>query len=98
MRGKVIPAFAMSGGLLSNFGGKKAVLEYRIWIHDQYGRLDFRFNGAYFWRHNLKELIKMRKALLKDKKIFKVEQPLAVVWDKNYENYREVLIDGINYE
>ena len=30
---KEIPALTKSGGLLSKFGGKKAVLEYRVWIH-----------------------------------------------------------------
>ena len=88
---KEIPALTKSGGLLSKFGGKKAVLEYRIWVHDKVAE------DMYFKRNNLKELIKMRKQLLKDEKIAEVEQPLAVVWDDKCQDYREVCIDGINY-
>lgn len=92
-----IPALTLSGGMLSDFGGKKEVLEYRIWIHGRDGRLDLN-QGAYFYGNNLQELLKMRKELLKDKKIFKVEQPVAIVWDKKHRDYREVLIDGIKYK
>lgn len=91
-----ISALILSGGMLSDFGGKKEVLEYRLWLHNRDGRLSLN-EGCYFTQGNLKELLMMRKDLLKDKKIFKVEQPLAVVWDYKCKAYREVQIDGIDY-
>lgn len=91
-----IPPLTLSGGMLSDFGGKKEVLEYRLWLHNRDGRLSLN-EGCYFTQGNLKELLMMRKELLKDKKIFKVEQPLAVVWDYKCKGYREVKIDGIDY-
>jgi len=90
---KEIPALTKSGGLLSKFGGKKAVLEYRVWIHYHDGREDEYYIGG-----NLDDLLEERKELLEDKEIVRVEQPLAVVWDDKCEDYREVCIDGINYE
>jgi len=90
---KEIPALTKSGGLLSEFGGKKAVLEYRVWIHYHDGGDD-----EYYVNDDLDALLETRKELLGDKKIVLVEQPLAVVWDDKCEDYREVCIDGINYE
>lgn len=90
---KEIPAMTKSGGLLSEFGGKKSVLEYRVWFHYHDGRDD-----EYYISDNLDDLLQERKGLLKDKEIVLVEQPLAVVWDDKYEDYREVCVDGINYD
>ena len=89
---KEIPALTKSGGLLSEFGGQGAVLEYRIWVHYHDGRSD-----EYITNDNLGDLLKERKDLLKDKEVVIVEQPLAIVWDDKVEDYREVCIDGIDY-
>jgi len=90
---KDIPALTKSGGLLSDFGGKGVVLEYRMWIHYHDGRSD-----EYQTSDNLNVLLGLRKGLLKSKDIAIVEQPLAVVWDEKKEDYREVRIDGIKYD
>lgn len=87
-----IPALTKSGGLLSQFGGKEAVLEYRVWIHYRSGGDD-----EYIVESDLARLQKARKRLLKDDQIALVEQPLAVVWDDKHEDYREVCIDGVDY-
>ena len=86
---KEIPALTKSGGFLSSFGGEKAVLEYRLWFHYHDGRED-----EYYKADNLDDLLEKRKVLLEDKTIALVEHPIAVVKDKDY---REVRIDGIDY-
>jgi len=93
MKKKEIPALTKSGGLLSKFGGKKKVLEYRVWVHPKEGGDDW-----YYTADTLEEMKRIRKGLLNDKKLVLVEHPLAIVWDKKYEDFREVCIDGIDYE
>jgi hypothetical protein len=90
---KDIPFLTKSGGLLSEFGGVRVVLEYRMWIHYHDGKSD-----EYQTSDNLNVLLRLRKGLLKSKDVALVEQPLAVVWDEKYDDYREVCIDGIKYE
>jgi hypothetical protein len=90
---KEIPALTKSGGLLSEFGGVGVVLEYRIWVHYHDGRSD-----EYYTNDDLDALLETREELLKDKEIIIVEQPLAIVWDDKCDDYREVCIDGIDYE
>lgn len=34
---KRIPALTLSGGKLSEFGGLKAVKEFRVWVHPKAG-------------------------------------------------------------
>ena len=90
---KEIPALTKSGGLLSNHGGAKSVIEYRLWVHYHDGGDD-----KYFESNDLNALLEKIKKLLEDKKIAIVEQPVAVVWDDKHQDHREVCIDGINYD
>lgn len=90
---KEIPVLTKSGGMLSDFGGKRKVLEYRVWFHYHDGRSD-----SWITDTNFRNIQKRRRELLKDKKIIIVEQPLAVVWDSKDDEVREVRIDGIKYE
>jgi hypothetical protein len=88
---KEIPAYTLSGGKLKNFGREKAVKEYRVWIHPK-GKDDY-----YYALKNKGELIAVSIGLgiqkdVDEKKIMRVENPLAVVWDKKFKNYREVRI------
>ena len=87
-----IPALTKSGGMLSEFGGKKSVLEYRVWFHYHDGRED-----DFIVDSNLRNIQRRRKTLLERMDLIKVEQPLAVVWDEKHKDYREVRIDGLDY-
>ena len=87
-----IPALTKSGGMLSKFGVNKEVLEYRVWFHYQAGGDD-----DFIVDSNLRRIQQRRRNLLKMTEYAVVEHPLAVVWDKKNQDYREVRIDGINY-
>lgn len=82
MKKKQIPALCLSGGRLSDFGGK--AVEYRVWIHS------FDGDDFYYRSKNLKAVVAKRKELLKKYPL--VEPVIAVVFDKNYKRYREVVI------
>jgi hypothetical protein len=89
-----ISALTLSGGRLSDFGGHKAVKEYRVWVHPKRGD-DFYYaisptkvksGGGY------KDLLRETAKLRKSGKFVRVETPLAVVYDPRYKKYREVVI------
>jgi hypothetical protein len=84
-----IPALTLSGGALSKFGGKKAVKEYRVWVHPKGGGDD------YYYSFKVEaDIPSIRRALAGEaKKGNKIEKTLAVVWDKKNKRYREVVID-----
>ena len=82
-----ISALTLSGGKLSEYGGLRAAKEFRVWCHPKRG------GATYFkWKTLIGTQIGRRK-LVKSQKYFKVEAPLAIVWDKKYRRYREVVID-----
>ncbi len=80
-----IPIFTLSGGRLSEFGRP---VRYRIWVHYAEDKDD----GCYEFKPNELEKAKsFRKKLLKDKRFAIVEPIIAVVWDKQFKRYREVV-------
>ena len=80
-----IPSLTLSGGRLSEFG-KPA--RYRIWVHYAEDKDD----GCYeFLPNELKKAKLFRKKLLKDERFAIVEPIIAVVWDKKFKRYREVV-------
>lgn len=83
---KWAPASTLSGGRLSDFGGKTGVVEYRVWWHP------FKGDDQYKRSRSYREIVGMEKKL-KAKGEF-VEKPLAVVWDDKFGEYREVVIDS----
>ena len=85
MKNKKIPASCLSGGLLSDFGGPKAVVEYRVWYHGD--------EDDYWKSKTFKGIMKIWESKRKSNPY--VEPPLAVVWDKKKEDYREVVIDEL---
>lgn len=88
---KGIPALTLSGGKLSEFGGKKAVKEYRIWVHRKAGGDD-----EYSVFPPTTTMTHLRNAVRAGRstgRFSKVEAPVAVVWDPKYKKYREVVID-----
>jgi hypothetical protein len=77
----------LSGGKLSEFGGLGAAKEFRVWCHPHSGE------DVYFKWKTLAGAQSGRRKLVKSKRYYKVETPLAVVWDKKYRKHREVVID-----
>lgn len=92
MSKKEISALTKSGGLLSKFGGHPKVQEYRVWVHYHDGRDD-----DYLTHLDFLGILEMREQLKQDKSVVYLETPLAVVWDKKCQDYREVCIDGLEY-
>jgi len=83
-----IPALTLSGGKLSQFGGLKAVKEFRIWVHPKSGGDDY-----YYVYKTIDGARSGYSRLKKNKSFARVEIPCAVVRDKRYKKYREVVID-----
>ena len=80
-----IPLFTLSGGRLSEFGKP---VRYRIWVHYAEDKDD----GCYeFMPNELEKANSFRKKLLKDKRFAIVEPIIAVVWDRQFKRYREVV-------
>lgn len=77
-----IPGLTLSGGKLSEFGGLKAVKEFRVWIHPGKG------DDYYYAYKTLEGAVRKYRSFRT-----RAEHPLAVVWDKRYKKYREVKID-----
>jgi len=77
-----IPALILAGGKLSNFGGMKAVKEFRVWVHPTSG------DDYYYAYKTLAGAVRKHRSMKA-----RSESPLAVVRDKNYRKYREVMID-----
>ena len=82
-----IPALTLSGGKLSEFEGK--VVAYRIWVHPREGGDSY----CEFGPNQLEKAKSVRKVLLNDPRFIKVEPIIAIVYDKRYKKYREVVID-----
>jgi len=81
-----IPALTLSGGRLSDF--KSRVVSYRIWVYFREERED----GYYdFLPNEFRKAKVFRKLLLKDKKYAQIEPVIAVIWDRKFKRYREVL-------
>ena len=78
-----IPALTLSGGKLSEFGGK--ALEYRVWVHPKEG------SDSYYRFDSLQEASEGATYLRKTGKYAKVEIPLAVVKSKG--RFREVAVN-----
>jgi len=89
MKSKV-PALCLSGGKLSEFGGKAA--EYRIWVHPK------KEEDSFYRSQSLELALKKREELINDPDLAIVEPVIAVVYDKKFKKYREVQIDGIDYK
>ena len=83
-----IPVLTLSGGKLSQFGGLEAVKEFRVWVHHKRGGDD-----AFFTTKTIEGAKSLFKRLHGSGKYARVEEPLAVVWDRRYRRYREVVID-----
>lgn len=77
-----IPALTLSGGRLSEFGGIKAVKEFRVWVHPAKG------DDYYFAFKTLTGAVKKHRSMRA-----RSEPPIAVVYDKRYRKYREVVIN-----
>lgn len=86
-----IPALTLSGGKLSEFGGHKGAKEYRVWCHPAKGGDDFYF--AYKTLVGAKNAYAKIARKKKSMGLIRVESPCAVVYDKRYRKYREVVID-----
>jgi hypothetical protein len=84
-----ISALTFSGGKLSEFGGAKAVKEYRVWVHPKPSGDDYYYVFKDFLQ--AKEFSDNERKKVGNK-YNKVEMPLAVVWDKKYRRYREIVI------
>ena len=82
-----IPSTTLSGGILKDFGGAKAVEEYRVWLHPHSG------SDTYRTYKTLKEAEMDSIIRRKSGKYSEVEVPLAVVFDKKFKRYREVDIE-----
>lgn len=83
-----IPALTLGGGKLSQFGGLKAAREFRVWCHPRSGGDDFYY--AYKTLDGARRGYNRHK---RNKSLIRVEPPCAVVYDKRYRKYREVVID-----
>lgn len=82
--GDQIPLLTLSGGRLSEFGGPEAAVAYRIWVHP---------NGdSYVYEADTLEEVKaeVKRADIPQNPL---EDPIAVVWDSYYHDFREVVID-----
>jgi len=93
-----IPGLTLSGGKLSKFGGHKAVRQYRVWVHPKRGGDDsyYAYSPSQVKkRGGYSTLVAATKRLRKSGRYARVEEPLAVVWDKRYKKYREVVIDTL---
>jgi len=88
MKKKRISALTLSGGKLSDFGAK-AIREWRIWCHPIAGD-DFYYR---FPPSKFAEAIETRAKLLKDESIVEVEPIIAVVWDEESKDFREVIVE-----
>jgi hypothetical protein len=88
MRSK-IPAMCLSGGKLSEFGGK--AFEYRIWIHPKQGE------DKFYRTKSIENALKKRSEFINNPDLAIVEPIIAVVYDKRFKKYREVQIDGVDY-
>lgn len=84
-----IPALCLSGGRLSEFGGR--AVEYRVWIHPKQGE------DSFYRSQSIEEALKKRSEFLDDPSIAMVEPVIVVVYDRKFKRYREVQIDGIDY-
>jgi len=84
-----IPALCLSGGRLSEFGGK--VVEYRVWIHPKQGE------NSFYRSQSLEQALKKRSEFINDPDLAIVEPLIAVVYDRKFKKYREVQIDAIDY-
>lgn len=84
-----IPALCLSGGKLSEFGGRAA--EYRVWIHPKQGE------NSFYRSQSLEQALKKRAEFINDPDLAMLELVIAVVYDKKFRKYREVQIDGIDY-
>lgn len=91
-----IPSLTLSGGKLSQFGGHKAVRQYRVWVHPKGGGDDeyYHYSPATVkMKGGYSALLRGVARLRRSGKFLRVESPLAVVWDTRYKKYREVVID-----
>ena len=78
------PALTMSGGKLADFG---KALAYRVWVHHKDGG-DDKYNEY----ETLEKAQKAKKRLEKNPKYMVVENPIALVWDKKFKKFREVIV------
>ena len=83
---KRIPALTLSGGKLSEFGGLKAVKEFRVWVHPKAG-------DVFYYVYRTHAAAKSGQKLAA--KQGRAEKPIAVVWDIKHGKYREVMIDKL---
>ena len=85
-----IPNNLLRGGLLSHFGGPNAVVQYRVYAELATGGRTFaadpEFQGA---------LIAARRFQSNRDYYVSVDPPVAVVFDRGINNYREVDIDSL---
>ena len=84
-------ALTLSGGRLSDFGGLRAVKEYRIWFHPTEGD-DFYFQAKDLDMLLLKVIGAAQRQTLTLETLNKIEPPCAVVWDEKNSDWREVVL------
>ena len=77
-----IPALTRSGGTLKSLKDAK---EFRVWVHPKKG------DDYYYASPKVARAIALGERAFSKKEGY-VEIPLAVIWDKKHQDYREVQI------